>query len=152
MSNHPSDSSVQAKAESKMLSKLQMQIDCSLSKKKIRVDKNLFLEVDGYSEDKRVLCEAYAHIGDVKGAQYQKVLTDTMKMLFAEKLLGGKWRKIYLFADKKAAKTFESGTWYAKAMSKFGIEVKVVALDDETRGLVLEAQKKQAQGISVSSK
>jgi hypothetical protein len=127
-----------------MIQEIGKQINCALTQKKqIKVDNQKYLEIDGYSESAHILCEAYAHIGKLKGAQRQKVLTDAIKMLYAEKLLWGDWRKILLFADDNAAKSFESGTWYAMAMEKFGIEIRVVSFNKETRKIVLDAQNRQ---------
>ena len=143
MQSNPSNSSVQLQAEVEMLQEIGKKIDCVLTKEPIQVDNHMPLEVDGVSKSEYILCEAYAHIGKLKGAQHQKVITDAMKMLYAERLLGGKWRKILLFADDTTAKSFESGTWYAEAIKEFEIEIRIVTLKDETRYKILEAQKRQ---------
>ncbi len=141
---HPSDSSVQSKAEGEMILEIEKQINCTLTKKPIKAN-NHKLELDGFSESPRILCEAYAHIGKLKGAQHKKVLTDALKMLYAQRLLGGSWRKILLFCDNEAKISFESGTWYAEAVKEFGIEIKFVKIKDETSDLIRNAQKRQAR-------
>lgn len=152
MPYHPSDSSVQSQAEIEMLHKLEEQTKCTLSKEPIKIDNHISIEVDGHSKSEYILVEAYAHIGKLKGAQSRKVLTDAFKMLHAERLLGGHWRKILLFADEEVARIFIAGTWYAEAIKEFGIEIEVVSLEKETNKLVLEAQKRQAmQNINEGS-
>lgn len=140
---HPSDSSVQKDAEKKMLRKLEKEINCSLTEKQIEINHKLKLELDGYSESECILCEAYAHIGKLRGAQPRKVLADAIKLLYAERLLPGIWRKILLFADDKAAQPFKNGTWYAEAIKEFGIEIRVSELKEKTRKKLEETQKTQ---------
>ncbi len=135
---------MQLYAEVEMIQELGKEINCALTKEPIQVDNQKFLEIDGYSESAHVLCEAYAHIGKLKGAQRQKVLTDAIKMLYVAKLRGGYWRKILLFADDEAAQPFKNGTWYAEAIKKFGFEIRVVEkLKDEIRKKLEKAQKRQ---------
>lgn len=141
---HPSDSSVQNEAENEMIRQLEKEINCSLTEKQNEINHKLKLELDGYSESARILCEAYAHIGKLRGAQPRKVLADAIKLLYAERKLPGIWRKILLFADDKAAQPFKNGTWYAEAIKEFGIEIRVSGkLKEKTRKKLEETQKTQ---------
>jgi len=141
---HPSDSTEQLKAEAELIRKLNQRFNWNLSNHTVAPDGRSPLQLDGYSSTDRVICEAYAHIGKIIGAQYQKVLTDTLKLAYAEKLLCGKWRKVLLFADNEAARIFRSGTWYADVIREYGVEIEIVPLDTESRQAVVEAQKRQA--------
>jgi len=143
MARHPSDSSDQLDAEIELIQKVAVRLGCFLKNKALSVGSKQPLQIDGYSESPRVLCEAYARIGVLKPAQSQKVSADILKMLFVEKKLGGQWKKVLAFADEITAKPFLSGSWHAKVVDLFGIEVMVVSLEPETRKNILEAQRRQ---------
>lgn len=151
-SKHPSDSEIQKEAESEILVQISKDIGCKLRSKKIGVTDGVELEIDGYSENPPVLCEVYSHIGKLKRAQYQKVLTDALKIIYVEKKLSKNFNKILAFVDGDAARCFETGTWYAECIKEFNIVVKTVSINDSLRRKIIEAQKRQAEGQSHSSK
>lgn len=143
MAKHPSDSKAQQDAEIEIVQKVGLKLGCYLKKKSIPVRSKQPIQIDGFSESPRVLCEAYARIGELKPAQAQKASADVLKLLFVEKQLGGHWKKVLAFSDEKTAKPFLSGSWHSRVVQEFGIEVIIVSLEQETRKLVLEAQKRQ---------
>ena len=49
-----------------------------------------------------MLIDAYAHIGKFQGAQPHKVKGDILKLILAERKLGGSLKKILCFADNEA--------------------------------------------------
>jgi len=101
------------------------------------------LRPDGVDLKNRVLVEAYAHIGNLKGAQVHKVRADLLKLLLLERKLGGTWRKVLCFADESAAKTTRGNSWLADAIREFNIEVHVIALPTEIAERVVLAQRRQ---------
>ena len=101
------------------------------------------VEVDAVSADGSILCEAWAHQGEPKSAQRNKVMTDAMKLLAVKRSLPDDTRLILLFGDEIAARRFRSGTWMAAALSEAGIEVMVAELDEELRRLIRDAQIRQ---------
>jgi len=143
MSEHPSNSAVQRAAEAEILQKLSLELGCELSNAKVDVGTSKPLEIDSYCESPRILCEVYAHIGKLIGAQYQKLLTDAIKMLLVERILGTKCKKYLVFADNVASRTFEAGSWCAQAVQTFAVLVKVVRLKPSTQAAVLAAQERQ---------
>ncbi len=143
MPKHPSDSTAQQDAESEIVQKVGLKLNCYLKKKSISVGSKQPIQIDGFSESPKVLCEAYARIGELKPAQAQKLSADVLKMLFVEKKLGGHWRKVLAFADERTAQPFKAVSWHSKVVEEFGVEVMVVSLEPETRRLVLDAQKRQ---------
>ena len=114
-----------------------------LLEKKIAYANGQHIELDGYSEEKRVLCEVYARIGALKGSQPDKLASDILKLLLAEQVLGGKWSKYLVFADSKAAGKCTGKSWLAHVCSLNDIGVEVVTLDDTTRDQILKAQERQ---------
>ena len=143
---HPSDSTPQKNAEVEMRILLQKKLGCDLKPETIRNKAGESLEIDGYSESALILCEIYAHIGALKGSQPRKPLADSVKMVIAEKWLGKKYRKIFVFADAEAAKGFQSGSWQTEAMKFLEVETMVVSLASDTRELVVKTQRKQNMG------
>jgi hypothetical protein len=140
---HPSDSTPQKDAEAEMRIFLQKKFGCDLNPETIRNTVGDSLEIDGYSKQARILCEIYAHIGSLKGSQPDKPLADAVKMLLAEKWLGGNWRKVFAFADATSARSFQSGSWRADAMKHLGIEIIVVQLNANSADSITKAQRKQ---------
>jgi hypothetical protein len=143
MPKHPSHSDEQLDAEAEIIQKVSVQVGSDLRKKSLPVGSKQPIQIDGFSQNPPILCESYARIGELKPAQAQKVSADILKMLFAQEILGGDWRKILAFADQITAKPFLSDTWHRKVAEHFGIEVIVVQLDPATRKQILDAQKRQ---------
>jgi hypothetical protein len=143
---HPSNSEVQKRAEAEMRVILQKELGCLLKPETIRSSTGESMEIDGYSKPARVLCEIYAHVGHLKGSQPDKPLADAIKMALAEKWLGGSWRKVFAFADPRAASSFQIGSWRAEAMKQLGVEIIVVSLKIRSVKSVTKAQHRQNMG------
>ena len=101
------------------------------------------IAVDGFNDEHRILCEAYAHIGPTRGGQPHKIAKDILKMLTAESRLHGQWSKILCFADKVAAQCVCGGSWLAAACTDFGVEIKVLTLPPELHAAIVAAQQRQ---------
>ena len=114
-----------------------------LVKKRFDLPAGGWLEIDGYCDSPRILCEAWAHIGKPKPAQKNKVMADTMKLLFAASLDPGDHRLILAFADDVAASHFQGESWMAQALKAKGIETRVVELPNDVRKRAQLAQKRQ---------
>ena len=102
---HPSDSSEQRKAEVAIIAGLSRELGVSLQKIELDLT-TCAIQIDGYSENSPIMCEAWAHRGKPRGGQPRKVLTDAFKLLFADTVLGKIHRKILVFADEAARKPF----------------------------------------------
>jgi hypothetical protein len=101
------------------------------------------LKPDAIDWKKRVIVEVYARVGRLKGAQPNKVKGDILKLLFMERLLGGRWKKIICLGDNAAAKTLKGKSWVCAAANEFGITVEVVPHSKKTMRAVLSAQLSQ---------
>lgn len=137
--NHGS-SLIQRNAEFEMISWLETQLNCKLKPKRLMISDNVRLELDGYSEEPFIICEAWAHQGAPKSAQKYKVMNDAMKMVFARSILGSQFRAILLFADDLAAKHFRGNTWQAAALEANQIEIFVAALPEDLKTEIKAAQ------------
>ncbi len=108
---HASSSKEQQKAEKIILGELNSKLGLSLSPSRLQLSDSVQVQLDGLDENNRVVCEVYARIGSLKGSQPDKVASDLLKMELVKQLKGGKWRKIFCFADSEAAKLLQGKSW-----------------------------------------
>jgi len=139
----PGDSLEQQEAEDLTIGLLGENLGVTLSKKRFELPAGGWLEIDGYCESPRILCEAWAHQGKPKPAQKNKVMADALKLLYVSSLESGPARRILAFADKNAASHFQGRSWMAQALRAHGIEIHVVTLPGETRERIRTAQERQ---------
>ncbi len=100
------------------------------------------VDVDGVSEDESVLVEIFAHQGRLRGGQFGKVARDTLKLITLARTRPG-CELVLAFADEDAARCVTCNSWLSEALKSWGIEVVVVALDDEVRAGLRAAQVRQ---------
>ena len=145
MPPHKSDSAVQREAESEMLARLATRDRLDFSDDRADSLKLKGVKPDGVDWSKRVLVEAYARVGVLKGGQPHKVKGDILKLVYLERMLGGTWRKILCFGDETAARSVSSGSraWIAAAAREFGVDVVDVPHSDEMKQRLLECQRRQ---------
>jgi hypothetical protein len=140
---HPSSSNAQQEAESALVRALSSQLNIPLRRKVLELMGGCTVELDGYSENPSILCEAWSHIGKPRGSQPDKVMTDALKLVFCENRLNRKCRKILLFADEVAKKHFDGKSWQAECLREYEIELRVVQLPDDLQRNVESAQRRQ---------
>ncbi|HVW18629.1 MAG TPA: hypothetical protein VHB30_10320 [Solirubrobacteraceae bacterium] len=139
---HPGDSAAQRAAEPLMVAAVAETIGVPLSKRRVRLAEGVHCEVDGASADGRVLVEAFAHQGAMRGAQLKKVSEDAFKLVTLARGRAG-IRLIVAFADELAAKSFLGRSWKAEALRVWGVEVLVVELHGDVRAGIRDAQVRQ---------
>jgi hypothetical protein len=139
----PGNSLEQQEAEDQMIRLVAQSLGVAVAKRRFELPAGGWLEIDGFSEAPRVLCEAWAHIGKPKSAQKNKVMADAMKLIFASALGPAPERLILAFADEDAASHFRGDSWMAQALKAKNIETVVVELPNDVRRRVLLAQKRQ---------
>jgi len=139
----PGDSLEQQDAEGLTIGLLGENLGVTLSKKRFELPAGGWLEIDGYCESPRILCEAWAHVGRTKSAQKFKVMSDAMKLLYAASLGPHSEKRIIVFADEEAASHFIGRSWMAQALKAHGIEIQVVSLPEEIREKIRKAQERQ---------
>ena len=143
MSVHPSDSSEQRRAGEVLIQALSSQLGIQLKEKILAMSNDCLVEIDGYSENPPILCEAWVHYGKPRGAQYNKIMKDAFKMLFVEKDQGKKYKKILLFCDEDAQKLFTERSWQAQCLRLHDIETKIHSLPKERETRIKKVQKRQ---------
>ena len=107
MPKHPSDSSPQRQAGIALVKALKEELDIVLELD-FRPPNTCGFEVDGFSAKPPVLCEAWAHYGEVKPPHKHKIISDAFKLLLAEKQLKKKHEKFIIFCDNVARESFVS--------------------------------------------
>jgi len=78
-----------------------------------------------------------------KGSQPDKLASDILKLILAERTLSGTWQKCLVFADSAAANKCTGKSWLAHVCRLNGIKIELVELDEDTRNQVIDAQKRQ---------
>ena len=109
----------------------------------IIISEGVHIEPDLYSEDNRIICEIFAHIGALKVGQQHKISQDILKMLLLEKSKGVEYRKVIVIVDDKVEKYLNGKSFIAESIRQFGVEIKRIHLSDEMYEMVLNAQKRQ---------
>lgn len=140
MARHKSDSAEQQEAESFILASVADRLSLNFDKD---ADLGLGVKPDGIDLHKKVVVEAYARVGQLKGAQLHKVKSDLLKLAYIDKKLGSGWRKIMCFGSQEAASFLLGSSWAAEAARSFGIEIFVEPLPREQEEYVLAAQERQ---------
>lgn len=139
----PGESREQQEAESWLMSRLSKKLGIKLEKRRLRLDGGSWLELDGLCESPLVLCEAWAHIGSPKSAQKNKVMADTLKLLFVNELFKTVGKRILIFGDNQAASHFQGKSWMAQCLKRNDITIEIIELPHELKTKVLAAQKRQ---------
>ena len=139
----PGMSQEQQEAEKWLIDCLSKQLGVCLAKKRLNPIGRSWLELDGYSENPLIVCEAWAHVGPPKPAQKNKVMVDALKLLYVKDFLQANGRCILLFGDEQAASHFQHNSWNAKCIESHGIEVKIIEFTPEWKNRVLKAQERQ---------
>ena len=143
MTSHPSSSRAQQLAEVELVESVSDSIGVTLAPASLRIGSDATIQVDGYSETGRVICEAYVRMGQLKAGHKRKLTTDLFKLVLAERLLEGDWRKIVVVSGKESHIWLTGSSWQALAAQEFGIEVRRMELADKTEATVLAAQSDQ---------
>jgi hypothetical protein len=141
-SPHPSDSSMQRRAEAAILAAVSAELRVILTPRSLVLSNGSRVEVDGTAPDLSVLVEAFARQGALKGGQQKKVCQDALKLITLGRIHPDA-RLVIAFADPEAAEYASRGTWVAEALATWGVEVIVVDIDPELRTQIREAQLRQ---------
>jgi len=142
---HPSSSDEQQAAGIALVNALSRHLGVPVESKVLELGGDCTLQIDGYSGRPPVICEAWAHIGKLRGSQPDKVMSDAFKLLFCEKLLRRKFRKILVFADEKAKQYFAGTSWLATCLREYGIEIVTLQLHPVLLSKIERAQERQCR-------
>lgn len=71
-------------------------------------------------------------------------MTDALKLVWADSVFfEDRARKVLVLADDAAAAHFRGRSWMAAALTQLGVEVRVVALPEDVRTKIRDAQRRQ---------
>jgi hypothetical protein len=150
MPRHASDSAEQRASETCLIEALAHDLDIQIAPGTPEGLGGPMVKLDGYSREHRVLAEAYAHYGELKPAQRQKIAADVLKMVYVERVLGGTWRKYLCLADGNAQDLVLRSGWLAEAARTFGIEARVYPLPLDVRKAVTRRAETPGHGQPVA--
>ncbi len=142
MLKNPGTAVISIEAEPEMLKDFELR-----EKTLLRDDRNIpigdgtFVIVDGYSDSAAIVCEIWAKVGTLRGAQFHKIMKDAFKMVFLEKRQKRQLRKVLIFADEIARKPFLGKSWMAVCLKDFGVETWVANLPDDIKQRISHQQK-----------
>ena len=141
---HLSDSTVQRDAEAAIVEALATRLgfEGALKPRRMTVLGGSFVQLDACSDDERILVEAYARQGKLKGAQIKKISQDILKLALLKRdpRLSDS-RAIAVFASEEARDSITG--WIRSAAEQFGIELVVVDIPDALRDEIKSAQARQ---------
>lgn len=143
MQGHPSDSADQKEAEALLLAGLSEALGVELSPQTLSMGESARVALDGCSEDRTVLAELYAHIGETRGAQRHKIAKDILKLVAVEAEQGQRCQKILGFADEAAARYLRGRSWLSAVVQALEVEIHIIDLPAEWRDRLLRAQARQ---------
>lgn len=140
---HLSDSGEQSKAESELIRQLSADLGLVLQPMSIELEEGVRVNIDGFNQEHRILCEVYAHVGRTRGSQPHKIAKDILKLIAVEKRHPGSWKKILCFADQDTAQCVSGRSWLATVCRDFGVMVRVFSLPSDLHEAVVAAQRRQ---------
>lgn len=138
-SPHPSDSRVNLDIEKVVIERLREILELDLKTEYIEIETDTGklksdFKLDFYfiGENKNIIGEVYARLGKNNSGSIRKVMTDCLKLVYAENFFKKHTpkkacEKMMIFVDKDVADYFDKGeNWKARAIKEFGIIVKTV--------------------------
>lgn len=139
---HASDSTEQRTAEVAIVAAVSGIVGVPLTPARITIA-DARVEIDGASEDRSVLVEAYARIGAVRGGQPKKLATDAFKLAWAGEKLGAQRLIIAVAGEEADAYLRRAGAWLTAALRDANVEIIHVPLSVELRESLADAQARQ---------
>ena len=149
---HLSDSNAQMIAEKLILQELEtyLGIPCgSLQTKRIMLDNAVSIEIDGYSNEHKIMVEVFARIGKLAAAHYEKLANDILKLKLAEDILNVSHKKYIAVCGEEAERYLLGSSWKAFAAKYYDFEIVRFNLSMNDRGMILEAQERQKEGMKL---
>lgn len=140
---HVSDSLAQRDAEPLIIAAVAAYVGVPLAPARITFEDGVRVEIDGASEDRAVLVEAYAHTGVLRGGQPKKLATDAFKLTWAGRKLGSTRLIIAVIDEEVEQYLLRPKAWLTAAMRDSAVEVVRVDIDESARARVAAAQRLQ---------
>ncbi|PZF55277.1 hypothetical protein DEJ23_12345 [Curtobacterium sp. MCSS17_008] len=133
---HAYGSLAQRTAEPLIIAAVAEHVGVPLAPARVEFEDGVRVELDGASEDREVLVEAYAHIGALRGGQPKKLATAAFKLLWTDRKLGATRLVIAVIDVEVEQYLMRPKAWLTSALRDSGVEVVRVALDDDAHARV----------------
>lgn len=149
---HLSDSKAQMIVEKLILGELETYLAIqrgSLKTKRIMIDNIVSIEIDGYSNDNKIMVEVFASIGKLAAAYYEKLANDILKLKLAEDIMNVPHKKYIAVCGEKAERYLLGSSWKAFAAQYYNLEIVKINLSMNDGGMILEAQERQKEGMKL---
>lgn len=117
----------QEEIETAMLRTLSNSVGVHLHPKSVPLPGGGYLEIDGFSASPAVLCQVHSELGPMTCEQERIAMLDALKLSYAAGVLGNTARRILLFRDRIAARSFCNAPGVAEELGASGIEVCLTA-------------------------
>jgi uncharacterized protein (DUF2252 family) len=140
---HASDSLAQRDAEPLIIGAVAAHVGVPLAPARITFDDGVRVEIDGASEDRAVLVEAYAHTGELRGGQPKKLATDAFKLTWAGRKLGSTRLIVAVIDEEVEQYLLRPKAWLTAALRDSAVEVVRVSIAEDARARVVDAQRLQ---------
>ncbi|MCS5521797.1 hypothetical protein NY551_03495 [Curtobacterium flaccumfaciens pv. oortii] len=140
---HVSDSLAQRDAEPLIIAAVAAYVGVPLAPARITFEDGVRVEIDGASEDRAVLVEAYAHTGVLRGGQPKKLATDAFKLTWAGRKLGSTRLIIAVIEEEVEQYLLRPKAWLTAALRDSAVEIVRVSISDDARARVADAQRLQ---------
>ena len=149
---HLSDSREQRIAEKLILEGLEDYIGIpsgSLNNKRIMLDNVVSVEIDGYSDEYKIMVEVFARIGKLAPAHQEKLANDILKLNLAEDILKIRYKKYLAVCGEDAERYLTGSSWKAFAVKYYDFEVVRIDLSKDNREMIIKAQQRQKEGMKL---
>lgn len=145
---HPSDSAAWRNAETALLQWLSTRDGISLAPRKFPLPEGGHVELDGYSDEPRVLCEVYSRLGRVAGSTVYKACADAMKLVWLRDTEFPGARVVLLIANEELERRLTAGRgWRPQMLRTYGVEIIRAPVDQATLAALEEATKSAQRGM-----
>lgn len=111
---HLSDSKAQMIVDKLILGELEIYLAIqrgSLKTKRIMIDNIVSIEIDGYSNDHKIMVEVFASIGKLAAAYYEKLGNDILKLKLAEDIMNVPHKKYIAVCGEEAERYLLGSSW-----------------------------------------
>jgi hypothetical protein len=149
---HLSDSKAQMIAEKLIIEGLETYLGISsgsLQTKRIMLDDVVSVEIDGYSNEYRIMVEVFARIGKLAPAHYEKLASDLLKLKLVEDILKVPHKKYIAVCGEDVERYLCGSSWKALAVKYYGFEIVRIELSLDDREMILNAQQRQKEGMKL---
>jgi hypothetical protein len=139
-----SNSNVQSRAADEIIAALNRKLEIAFSPRPLRIQlsSGAHIEVDAATDDEKIVAEAYARQGKLKGAQPKKIAQDILKLALLKLEAGREDTRTIIALASADARDSITG-WFLDASHAFGVELQVVDLPDDLRNEIRAAQARQ---------